>query len=347
MAALQNPKEVKTFVVERRYYNVTLRQSETERIIVLGDDIKTLTADDVLRGINFVFAPLDELVLPGAASPCPEFLRRVLRINFECALAELRRYVSREKEMYFRCPEAPPAQLNHSLVRMFVPHDLQGPNFQWNMVSEPEGRVPRVVPHGSLNQMIHAQHQETMARITSGAFYPNNSCDMPTQRRTLDQVTARLLADREAQLEQARRYTLAGTAYPLPLTPTTYQGPLPVRRGRPRRAPGAVRQIRPLPCPAASTLRNYRRPGRGAGLSGVSVVPEINVTPTTPVESSVTSLNLGGQEVLAPPNSPDPLASTPPTNVSEQHIGFVEDEIDVGEEEAPFKRPRRGDAPNI
>ena len=331
-------KTVKSFVVERRYYNPSLRVSEVERIIVLGEEIRNLTHDDVLKGINFNFAPLEELILPGSNIPCPEFHRRILRINFEVALAELRRYAMRERDMYFRTPMAPPVQMNHSLLRMFVPPDLFHPSIEWNLVSEPEGQVYRVPPQGHMSQMIHAQHQDIVSRVVSGAYYPNNGLNMANQRNTLDGVMNCLVDDRDRQLRQAVCYPLGlpalGPDPPLPPLP-------PLRpRGRPRTRRGDRAPAPLLPQPAPTTLTPGQRRGEPtstSGVLGVSSIPVINVMPSAVAESSVTTLSPLRRRVLAPPSSPEvPMASQQPSPTE------PEEEDEDAEDLSP-KRRRNGE----
>ena len=328
-------KNVKTFVVERRYYNPALRVSEIERIIVLGEEIRGLTNDDVLKGINFNFVPLEEMILPGSNIPCPEFHRRILRINFEVALAELRRYAMRERDMYFRTPLAAPVQLNHSLVRMFVPPDLHHPSIEWNMVSEPEGHVYRVPPQGHMSQIIHAQHQDAVSKVISGAYYPNNALNMPSQRSTVDRVMNCMVEERNRQLSQATRYPLGLPALGLDPPPPPAQ-----KRGRPRARRGERPYLPLLPFPAPSTLVSSQRQGEPtstSGVTGVSRVPAINIIPTTVAEASVTTLSPIRLRILAPASSPEVMTASRRPGPSNP-----EEEEEEAEDLSP-KRRRSGD----
>jgi hypothetical protein len=249
---------------------------------------------------------LEEMVLPGSNMPCPEFHKRILRINFEVALAELRRYAFREREMYFRTPLAPPVQLNHSLVRMFVPPDLHHPSIEWNMVSEPEGQVHRVPAQGHMHQVIHAQHQDVVSKVVSGAYYPNSGLNMPHHRNVLDRVMNNLVEDRDRQLHHATRYPLALS----PIGLGTSQLPIPPlrSRGRPRVRQGNQPLLPALPNPAPSALGSAPRqeePPSTSGLSGVSIVPVLNLIPTTVASASVTHFGPPGRRAVAPPNSPE------------------------------------------
>ena len=61
---MSNPKIVKVFCFERRYYNSAIRFSEVERIFLLGEDMRSVTAEDIVRGLSFHFVPLENLVVP-------------------------------------------------------------------------------------------------------------------------------------------------------------------------------------------------------------------------------------------------------------------------------------------
>jgi hypothetical protein len=122
MSQSNTPKDVRAFCYERRYYNTALRFTEVERVILLAEDTRSLTAEDVARGINFVFVPLEAILVP-SVSDLSDFYRCLLRINFEAALARLRRQATMERHNVMAQESATPIQLNHSLLRMFVPQD--------------------------------------------------------------------------------------------------------------------------------------------------------------------------------------------------------------------------------
>jgi len=91
----QNPKKlVKMFAFERRHVNRADKFVEVERTFVLSSDTPILTEDDIMDGINFEFVPFEVVV--NRATPLGESFSRILRMNFEVALSQLRRFVEEE-----------------------------------------------------------------------------------------------------------------------------------------------------------------------------------------------------------------------------------------------------------
>ena len=197
-------KTVKLFTVERKHFNREHRYTEVERIIVLGDEATQVTAEDVEEGLNFDFVPLESLMGDGTTN-FSDALRRILRMNFEAALSNLRQYARLERNRQFEVSVNSGIQMNQDVVRMFVPHDLQGPNLVWESVTEPVGQIPMeessCVVNGARITNPEAQarvrFQDSMSRVGSGKICPNGNTDPFIQRQRIGEIVNYLVARRD------------------------------------------------------------------------------------------------------------------------------------------------------
>jgi len=207
MSQANTPRDVRAFCYERRYYNTALRFTEVERLVLLAEDTRSLTAEDVARGINFIFVPLEAMLVP-SVTDLSDFYRRLLRINFEAALARLRRHATLERHNVMAQESATPIQLNHSLLRMFVPQDLHHPVVNFQAVTEPIGFVPPPSPTfyqgapGGLDLFrVDTEYHQSMSRLVSGALSPNGQMDMGAQKRRLEAAAMSINMDKEHQIQ--------------------------------------------------------------------------------------------------------------------------------------------------
>jgi len=223
-----NPKKtIKMFGFERRHLNRLTNYVEVERVFVLSPDSQDISEEDVLNGLNFDFVPFETLA--NRNSSLSDCHARLLRMNFETALANLRRHVDEEKLR----PKHPPGtttasgiNLNNSVVHMFVPTDLRRPEMMWQDVIEPVGRVPHTRPfelsHGqittSLPRVIESKFQDSVSRIASGAVMPNSQVDPCVQRENASNLVDHLAARRRNYLRGGQMAVRGVFHVPIPMS---------------------------------------------------------------------------------------------------------------------------------
>ena len=214
-------KTVKLFTVERKHFNREHRYTEVERIIVLGNEAIKVTSEDVEEGLNFDFVPLESLAA-GGSSHLSNAFRRILRMNFEAALSNVRQYAAEERNRQFGIQAAPRIQMNNDVVRMFVPPDLQGPNLVWQHVAEPVGQIPLEEGSCTINgarvnnpvAQARIRFQDSMSRVGSGNVCPNGNADPFVQRQRIGEIIKYLEARKNYEAHADGQVASAQTRVP-------------------------------------------------------------------------------------------------------------------------------------
>ena len=317
-------KTVRLFGIERRYVNDVHRYVEVERIIVVGEETRLLGPEDVAKGLNFQFVPLDSLIAQAPSSPLSESFKRVLRMNFEASLINLRQYAAQERDQRLgNFVAAPMVQMHDDILRMYLPPDLQCPRFRWDRVNEPEGHVPAPIPNaGSQPQKLYShveianhRYQDSMSRIMSGAVCPNGVDDLATQRNNVNKAVSHLAADREALLRQGGTfssymqgpYFVSAVPKPMPQEPVvtrttstsfapTYSGPgvsftTPVVVNVPPRMVHLPLNRSVIP----SRDRNIPRADRGWAASGVDRHDSVTSSYVLPIRQDQQTPDVGSR----------------------------------------------------